>query len=355
MYQKEYNSMNEQINPRAALNAEVLNQAMPRRVRKFRPAAALAALLVVAMMAVPVMAAAMPWILEYITPMLGRELESVRRSDTNNGITMEVVAAAVKDNQAELVIRIEGESLKNPVGVAPSLVTNRDGLASSEYGAIYDYEGVAEDRANGIYFYQILMNYRKGTSLEEILDGEMTVTLDHIWLSGSEYDSVRIPVTPVDAGQLTTVKMAELKEYGFNSFGCENIQECRNGCTMEHEVILPGEEMVYPVTEEMGVSCITFIDGKLHVQMKMTTGSTYQAHAFCAPYLVDGEGKKIGTLRGYRFAQDDFTTQVCYSEYVFEAAPEEMENYTIRLDYRYMIRPECEVTFHFTEDEVVAE
>jgi len=94
MYQKEYNSMNEQINPRATLNAEVMEKAEPRPVRKFRPAAAIAAVLVVVLMAVPVMAAAMPWILDFISPMLGTELEVVQRSVTNNGITMEVVDAS---------------------------------------------------------------------------------------------------------------------------------------------------------------------------------------------------------------------------------------------------------------------
>ena len=355
MYQKEYNAMNEQLLPDGGLMEKVMEQAVPGRRRTFRPAAVMAAVFVAIMLAVPVMAAAMPWILEQIAPQLTERLEPVQRSVTSNGITMEVVGASVKGNQAELVVRIEGESLKNPVGVAPNLVTNREGLASGTYHAIRDYEGAAQDNANGIYYYQILMTYRDGISLEEILAGEMTVTLDTIWLSSSEFDNVRIPVTPVSTDQITTVKMKDLKEYGFNSFGCENIPECRHGCTMEHEVILPCEEMVYAVTEEMGVSCIAYIDGRLHIQMKMTTGSTYLESAFCAPYLVDAEGNEIRTLQGYRYAKDDFTNQLYYSEYSFAVSPEELDNYTIRLDYRYMIRPECEVTFHFTEAEVTVE
>lgn len=355
MYQKEYNSMNEKIVPNHGLNAEVMEKAAPRGRNAFRPATAIAAMLVIAMMAVPVMAAAMPWILEVISPMLGKELEPVQRSVTNNGITMEVVAASVKGNKAELVVRIEGESLVEPVGVAPSLVTNREGLESGTFHSIRDYDGVEEDHAKGIYYYQMLMTYRDGISLEEILAGEMTVTLDNIWLTSSEFDDVRVPITPVESDQITMIKMSDLKEYGFNSFGCENIKECRVGCTMEHEVIFPCEEMVYAVTEEMGISCITFIDGMLHIQMKMTTGSQYKESAFCAPYLVDAQGNEKLGLIGYQFAQDDFTKQLGYSEYIFSVSPEELENYVIRLDYRYSIRPQCEVTFRFTEDEVVAE
>lgn len=355
MYQKEYNSMNEQIVPDNGLNAEVMEKAVPRSRKAFRPATAIAAMLVIAMIAVPVMAAAMPWILEVVVPQLTESLEPVQRSVTSNGITMEVVGAAVRGNQAELVVSIEGESLKNPVGVAPALVTNRDGLESGTFHALNDYEGAEQDRANGIYYYHVLMTYREGISLEEILAGEMTVTLDNIWLSGSEFDDVRIPITPVDPEQITLIKMSDLKELGFNSFGCESIKDCKQGCTLEHEVIFPCDEMEYAVTEEMGVSCIAFIDGKLHIQMKMTTGSTYQESAFCAPYLVDGEENEIRPLLGYQFARDDGTSQLSYSEYIFAVSPEEMENYSIRLDYRYTIRPECEVTFRFTEDEVIAE
>lgn len=355
MYQKEYNSMNERINPDSGLTAEVMEKTVPRGGRTFRPAVAIAAVLIVAMMAIPAMAAAMPWILEQIAPQLAQKLEPVQRSDTNNGITMEVVGASVRGNKAELVIKIEGESLKDPVGVAPQLVTNRDGLKSSEYRAIRDYEGVEEDRANGIYYYQMLVTYRGGISLEEILAGEMTVTLDNILLSSSEFDNAGIPITPVEEDQVARIKMSDLKEYGFNSFGCENIGACKSGCTMEHKVIFPCDEMVYAVTEEVGISCITYIDGKLHIQMKARTGSIYQASQFWAPYLVDAQGNEKMGLQGYRFAQDDFTNQLEYSEYIFNISPDEMEDYTICLDYSYWIRPQCEVTFHFTEDEVMAE
>jgi len=354
MYQKEYNSMIEQIRPDGALNKKVMETAIPRKRNVFRPAVVIALVLAL-VLATPVMAEHMPWILERIAPQLVEKLEPVQRSHTNNGITMEVVGASVRGNKAELVVRIEGEALKDPVGVAPHLLTNREGLSSAAFKSILDYEGGEEDRANGIYYYQALMTYRTGISLDEILAGELTVTLNNILLESSESHDVRIPITPVDSDQLTTIKMSALQEYGYNSFGCENIKDCRNGCTLEHNVISPRDEMVYAVTEDVGITCMTFIDGKLHIQMKTQTGSMYQESAFWAPYLVDADGNKKMVLHGYYFNQDDGIYQSGYSEHIFNICPEEMENYTIRLDYRYWIRPECEVTFRFTEDEVMAE
>lgn len=352
MYQNEYHSMNKEINPRDGLNREVLEKALPRRRTRFRPAAVVAAVLVIALMAVPVMATAVPWILEIVAPQLTEKLEPVQRSVTNNGIIMEVVGASVRGNVAELVVRIEGEALKAAVGVAPSLVTNREGLESGRFHSILDYEGVEEDRANGIYYYQIMMMYRPGMSLEEILAGEMTVTLEDIVLSSGAYDDVSFPITPVESDEITRIKLSDLEEYGFNSFGCENIQDCKDGCDMEHEVIFPCEEMVYQVTEELGITCIAYVDGMLHIQMKMVTGDRYKESAFCAPYLEGADGNEKLGLIGYQYNRDDGTSRLAYGEYIFAVSPEELENYTIHLDYSYTIHPQCEVTFHFTEDEV---
>lgn len=355
MYQNEYRKMNEQIIPDASLMDAVMEKALPRKRTAFRPAAVVAMIIVTLLVATPVMAEHIPWILERIAPQLVEKMEPVQRKHTNNGITMEVVGASVKGNKAELVVRIEGEALKDPVGVAPHILTNRDGLSSAAFTAISDYDGVEEDRANGIYYYQVLMTYRNGISLDEILAGELTVTLNNIMLTSSEYSGVKIPITPVDSAQLSMVKMSSLQESGYNSFGCENIKDCRNGCTMEHYVIEPCEEMVYAISEDVGITCITFIDGKLHIQMKTNTGSMYRESAYWAPYLVDADGNEKFGMNGYYYSRDDGTSQSGYCEHTFSISPEEAENYTIRLDYRYWLRPECEVTFRFTEDEVITE
>lgn len=187
MLKEEYRRMNEQVNPGEGLKETVMQRITPRKHRRLRPAAAIAAVLAVVMMAVPVMAEC-TWILEQIAPELVEKLDPVQRSVTSNGITMEVVAASVKGNRAEMVVKIEGEALKESNDVWPSLVTNRDNLASSETYGLLDYEGVEKDRENGIYYYQVLMNYRKGTSLEEILAGEMTVSLESVTVSGCTSD-----------------------------------------------------------------------------------------------------------------------------------------------------------------------
>lgn len=355
MYQNKYKQMNEQINPAASLSDAVLEKALPRKKAAFRPALAVAMIAVMLLVATPVMAEHMPWILERIAPQLVEKMEPVQRKHTNNGITMEVVAASVKGNKAELVVRIEGEALKDPVGVAPHILTNRDGLSSAAFTAISDYDGVEEDRANGIYYYQVLMTYRTGISLDEILAGELTVTLNNIMLTSSEYSGVRFPIAPVDTNQISMISMSDLQKAGYNSFGCENIQECRNGCTMEHDIISPCEEMIYAISEDVGISCIAFIDGKLHIQMKTKTGSMYQESAYWAPYLVDADGNEKYGMNGYYYSKDDGMNQSGYSEHTFNVSPEEVENYTIRVDYRYWIRPFCEITFQFTEDEVVSE
>ena len=94
--------MNQQLLPDGALNEKVMEKAVPSRRKTFRPAAVMAAVFVAALLSVPVMAAAVPWILEQIAPQLTEKLEPVQRSVTNNGITMEVVGASVKGNRVRI-------------------------------------------------------------------------------------------------------------------------------------------------------------------------------------------------------------------------------------------------------------
>lgn len=355
MYQKEYKSLNDQIQPNRNLDALVLEKVMPRRRTAFRPAAVITAVLITALMVVPAMAAAMPWILEHIAPQLAAKLEPVQRSDTSNGITMEVVAASVKGNTAEMVIRLEGESLVKPVGVAPSLVTNRTGLKSATIYSLNDYEGEQEDKDKGIYYYQMTVRYQKGISLEEILAGEITVTLEDILITGFSSEEMETLGALKDSGQVIMIPMTELKEHGFGSFGCENIKSCAYGCKQDHEVIFPVDETVYDVTDKLGITCAAYYDGMLHIQVRACVDRDYKDFGYWEPCLVDRQGNRKQSLQGYTYAVGTGGSRVEYGEYAFVIPYEELENYTIQFDYGYRLQTECEVSFYFTEDEVMAE
>ena len=353
----QYRAMNEKILPKQELKDKVMEKVMPRRCGMFRPAAAIAAVLVVAMMTIPVMAAAVPWILEYISPILGKELEPVRRGESNNGITMEVVAATAWENRAELVVKVEGELLKEPVGVAPFFEVNSDDLKGIDIYSILNYEGVQEDMANGIYYYQVLMTYRKDLSVEEQLGGEMTVQLDTIRISGFSSGEVEVPIMLSDPEKTVWIGVDELEDYGYPLLGSGDSDEYPYDSELGSWVIKPNDETVYDVTDKLGLAGAMYLDGKLHIQVRAVDAEGVKADwNYRGPYLLDMEGNKVARLYSNYFSKDG-TQRIDYAEFIYDIPPEKLEHYTmvVILEYHDEIPADCSVTFSFTEDEVMTE
>lgn len=358
MMKSEYKRMNERIIPEERLKEEVMEKVEPQQVRRFRPGVVIAAALVLILAATPVMAECMPWILEQIAPELVEELAPVQRSDTDNGITLEVVAASLRGNAAELVVRVAGEVLAEPVGVAPFLKTNTGGHTSTTIHSILDYEGVEDDTAKGIYYYRVTMQYLEGTPIEEILNGEMTVTLSDILISGPVSEEVEIPVILTDDTQITMTHVADLERYGYSCFGWGDSEAYEYGCELGNYVMMPAGEVLYDVTDKLALSGAAYIDGKLHVQMAAVDMNGGEAEwGYAGPYLVDAQGNRAEYLYRNLFGMDEGATRIDYEERIYDIPQEELGNYTMLVDLEYynMIPVNCEVTFRFSEDEVAAE
>lgn len=355
-----YKRMNERIKPDSGLPAQVMEQASSGKRRAgFRPVIAAAAMLALILAATPVLAEHIPWILERIAPELAEEYVPVELRDTDNGITMEVTAASIHDSKAELVVKIEGDALADAVGVAPILETDSSWHTGTAITALLDYEGGERDRADGIYYYQVTMTYRDGTPLREILDGEMTLMLNDVRISGfTSEEYVDIPIILTDNAQVTVERARAMEDYGFCSFG--------TGCSEGYEyyedlkqyVLMTPGESVYDVTDKLSLTGAAYIDGKLHIQFAardMNGGEPTWGHS--SPRLQDSQGNQVTSIYRNLFAVNEDGHRVDYEECVYDIPPEELKNYTIvlRLEYRERITTRCQVTFHFSEDDIVSE
>lgn len=359
MYRNEYKRMNEQIVPGRDLADAVLEKAVIRQRPAFRPAVAITAMLVLAMMAVPAMATAMPWILEHVSPHLTGKLEPVQRSHTNNGITMEVVGASVKGNKAEVVVKIEGEALKAPTGVFPELRTDRNRESSGTIHSLTDYEGVEDDKNQGIYYYQVLMTYGKILPPEEPLNREITIRLGDIVTNTLAAEETEIPLILTDAEKVTLRSVADLEKRGYST-GWGDSPEYPHGCSLGKYVMQVSGEAAYDVTENLSLIAASYIDGKLRIQLRAR--NTYgkdnnPVWDYLGPWLTDGEGNRVESVYCNFFSTAPGEMRVEYAEYIFDIPPEELENYTlaVRLETLNTLRADCEVTFRFTEDEIMAE
>lgn len=353
-----YRKMNEKIQPDPELNGAVMERIAPRRRVNFRPLTAVAAMLAVILLATPVMAECIPWILERIAPELVEEFVPVQRSNTNNAITMEVVAASIDGDVAELVVKLQGEVLVDPVGVAPFLEISTTGHTKTTIYSIRDYEGAEIDWANGIYYYQVEMTYRDGTPIEEILGNEMTVVLEEILISGFSSEDVEVPVIFTDYAQITVVPERAMKDYGFSSFGWGDSEGYEYYGDLDKYVLMTPGESVYDVTDKLSLTGAAYIDGKLHIQMAAVDVNGGEPEwGYRSPCFLDSEGNQITNIYRNYFAINEGGHRIDYVECIYDIPQEELENYTmvVKLEYYDMIPCNCQVTFQFEEMEYAAE
>lgn len=346
---KLYKEMNEHINPASDLSDLVLERAKPGRLLNLRPLIAVAAVLALLVAAMPVMAENVPLVhdaLNLVDPELADRLVPVQLSDSDNGITMEVVAASVHDNVAEWVIKLEGDELAKWTIVTP-LVKIKDhcgvlGMTTRTSGEnLTDYEGYAEDRANGIVYYSYQKTYPEGTTVEQILGDKMTVKLSGVILTNIDEEGVEVPVIFTDYELMTVVYERWNKDYGFAGFGY------RGDPKEEYTLMTPGES-VYDVTDKLALTGAAYIDGQLHIQ---TVGVDQTDWWYWFPHFLDAEGNKIQPIDYANFGFEEDGREIEYQECVYDIPEEELANHTMRIVIQddEAISSQCSVTFKIAD------
>jgi hypothetical protein len=353
-----FDRMNAHIRPDAGLNSRVLDQiAAPAKTRRnFRPLAAVAAMLVLIILATPVMAGHTPLVndlLYTISPELAEHYAPVQLSDTDQGITLEVMAAKVTDSSAEFVVRLEGEALAGKI-VGPNLTIkdfNRNTRISAE--SLNDYEGLQEDRENGIWYYRYVVTYPDGTPVTKILRDNITVKLSLIYLDevGQE-DGVEIPIIFTDYEQRTVKYDRVLKDYGFSHFGG------RAGFPEEFKLMTPGKS-AYDATDRLSLTGAAYIDDLLHIQIaaKDVKINNKIIWSHFTPHLQDEEGNKMNPVNYYFFGIEKDGRETDYTEVIFDIPESELEHYTLRVKTMDSdtIFPNCKVTFRISDLEYTTE
>lgn len=348
--EKRFKRMNEQIRPMDDLSEQVLAKATGKKSGwNLRPLAAMAAVLALLIVATPAMAANVPMVhdvLNRVAPELTDRLVPVQLADEDNGIRMEVVAASVHGNEAEWVIKIEGEALKGWDVIDP-LVKIRDhcgifGMTTRTEGeSLNDDEGMPEDRENGIWYYRYRKNYPEGTTVEQILGDRMTIQMSGVLFTNVDEEGVEVPVIFTDYELMTVVYERWNQDYGFMGFGY------RGDPKEEYTLMMPGES-VYDVTDKLSLTGAAYIDGQLHIQ---TVGVDQTDWWYWRPHFVDSEDNKIREIDHTSFGFEENGHEIEYVECVYDIPEEELANYTMRIVLidDESVASRCSVTFEIAD------
>lgn len=230
MLKQEYNRMNEKISPDPALQEKVMEQAAPRRVRHFRPSAAIAAVLVIAMLAVPVMAAYVPAISDLmyqVSPEMAARFTPIQESCVVDGIKMEVVSASIHGATAEACISfedVEGDRLDEHLRLSGGELLGKNPFLSGSWGggiAYFNYDAefgkaiMVIDETSSFY------SEWKGRYLtvNELYGGKITVQVDYLFRYADTEDGTCVEEILAEGPWRVTFDITESDYVGENDDG----------------------------------------------------------------------------------------------------------------------------------------
>lgn len=364
-----FRKLNESILPSDDLQDQVFAKIAHKRVARFRPLSAVAAVLAVFLLATPVMASEPVQDLMYqVSPEMAARFTPIRESDTDNGIKMEVVSASVHGATAEICISfedMEGNRL-NRNSMPEQFHTQFTGLKalrSGSWGGTIKDMDYDEETGKLILVLERTFNFYdedmgRYLTVQELFDGKMTVCLDRL------YEFVRQPEVEIPA-ELTDNEVISVKverghptdrpvEVPFDGFSSGAVAGDPWLSQEYYEILEPGQ-LVQQVTDALAITGIGYAEGQLHVQARIRAEEA-EAPIFDL-WFLDAEGNPVYRQRNHTFTIREGDDWGEYEEVIFDIPQEELENYTLvcQVSERKSIEGNWKVAFQFSESDYVGE
>ena len=307
------------IDDKKISNAKSINQTVKKRSLKKTIVLVAAVILCFALSFTTLAATVDPFyqMLYRVSPTLAQALKPVNLSSVDNGIKMEVLSAAIHENEAVIYITLqdlEQDRIDNTVDLYDSYRINRPFDSSASCQRIgFDEEtkkatfmiSISQWNNEKISGDKITFSFREFISKKEIFEGELT-ELDIY--SAKEVVGTTAPGSYRGGAGLNANKLT-----------MDEREELRN----KTEFLTPNDQGVYSPTESVKITGIGFIDNQLHIQVYYDDILTYDNHGTIT--LVDKDGKKA-PMGHYSFWDENHKGS--YDELIYEISPEEINNYT---------------------------
>lgn len=288
-----------------------------RRIR-LRPILAAAVLVVALLGAMPVLASEVPNIYELmylVSPEMAQRFHPVQERCEDQGIAMEVVSTSIHDNVAEIYVTMQdltGDRIDGTTDLFDSYDIHRPYDSAATCGLV----GYEEETKTATFLITI-----------EEWDNEKMVG-SNITFSVREFLShkTKLEDVPVEADLRqaeASPRTIQVEETGFS--GSEEtlqalLQQSR------FAVLEPVSPICTPA-EHLYLTGMGYIDGKLHLQLKMEEKPTLDPHGYF--YLVDEAGERLGYSYSISFMREENGEQIDYQEFVFDLPQEELSRYQI--------------------------
>ena len=302
-----------------------------------------AALLLAVNISLPVLAATFPNIYELmylVSPAVAQFYQPVQMADEYDGIRMEVAAAYIHEETAEIYITLqdlEGDRLDETTDLYDSYSIHMPYHMS--HSAIGSCQKVGYDPDSGLLTYLITVTQEKGQKLE----GEkLTFSIGGYLSHKQSYEKIEIPTdltqvteapyqsvdSPANGGTMTGHSGLMTEVSDTETTGTEAQGYC---------VLVPqSADPDFPV-EGVNFTGIGYIDGKLHIQYAVDNSSDNDNHGFF--FLQNAAGEIVEETESVSFYEkiENNTgtgeSRIDYRDAVFLIPEEELQDYRLYGDF----------------------
>ena len=289
-----------------------------------RGIAVAAGLLLVINVSLPVLAGTFPTVYELmylVSPAVAQFYQPVQLSDEYDGIRMEVVAAYIHEETAEIYITLqdlEGERLDETTNLYDSYSIHMP------YSAIGNCRKVGYDPESGILTYLITVTQENGRKIE----GEkLTFSVGGYLGQKQEYEKIEIPI---DLTQVTeeAYQYVDTPARGGTLTGCSGLAAIMSET---YPVLVPQPaDPDFPI-EGVKLTGIGYVEGKLHIQYAVENALNNDNHG--SFFLQNEAGEMLQEAGSISFYEGSGKKRIDYRDSVFLIPQEELQNYRLYGDF----------------------
>lgn len=300
-------------------------QGKPNHNRRWSRGIAWAAgFLLVINVSLPVLAGTFPTVYELmylVSPAVAQFYQPVQLSDEHDGIRMEVVAAYIHEETAEIYITLQ-DLEKDRLDETTDLYDSYS--IHMPYSAIGNCRKVGYDPKSGILTYLITVTQENGRKIE----GEkLTFSVGGYLGQKQEYEKIEIPI---DLTQVTeeAYQYVDTPARGGTMTGYSGLAAIMSET---YPVLVPQPaDPDFPI-EGVKLTGIGYVDGKLHIQYAVENALNNDNYG--SFFLQNEAGEMLQEAGSISFYEGSGKKRIEYRDSVFLIPQEELQNYRLYGDF----------------------
>lgn len=337
-FKDRYQEWNEKVQPSEELLENLLSEAQGKGKQSHnrrwgRGIAVAAAFLIAINISLPVLAGTFPDIYELmylVSPVVAQFYQPVQMADEYDGIRMEVVAAYIHEETAEIYITLEdlkGDRLDETTDLYDSYSIHMP------YSATGNCQKVGYDPESGRLTYLITVTQEEGQKIE---GKKMTFSVGGYLSHKQNYENIEIPI---DLTQVTDAPYQSVDSparggamTGYSGLVTDVSKiEATEKEAQGYPVLVPqSADPDFPV-EGVDFTGIGYIDGELHIQYAVENSLDNDNHGFF--FLQNEAGETIEEQGSVSFREGTGENRIDYRDAVFQIPQEELQKYRLYGDF----------------------